>query len=74
LIYLRTYICINIYEYIYLYLIYKYAYVYRHPEVRALVNALATLMEGSEAAFTGFEDFYQISMAINGLSGMDIYV
>jgi hypothetical protein len=24
--------------------------------------------------YTGFEDFYQISMAINGLSGMDVYL
>ena len=41
----------------------------KHPEVRLLVDALAGLMERSEATFEGFEDFHQIATALNGLQG-----
>ena len=41
----------------------------KHIEVRVLVDALAGLMERSEATFEGFDDFHQIATALNGLQG-----
>ena len=42
-------------------------------EVRVLVDALAGLLERSEASFEGFEDFHQIATALNGLQGTGCY-